>query len=482
MTLPERSLPLVLSIAFAMTGHLVAQSEDKHPLKVEVVVSSMKRAATFYRSKLAFAGGYGSKWSPDLTEVYGEKRVAPSTYILIQPPGTPSVGMAMLEAYRATEDTLFLQGAEEAADALMWCQLASGGWGGGYDFNRQIADNLHYRRDIDAGDSEPNERRAISSLDDNKTQAALLLLLELAHTAGVNEDDDLRHALDFGLEGLLAAQAPNGGWAQHFSGPFPHDSPERSAHVPEDWPRTFPDADYRSFYTLNDDVFLNTVRLLLRAWELEEDPRFLVAAKRSGDFLIRAQLPDPHPVWAQQYNHHMQPAWARKFEPPAACSRESLGALEALRLLWIVTGEEIYAAPIQPALDWFANSRLEGEEPRWARFYELSTNRPLYCRAESYELIYNPVDLPTHYDFVIGEDFQEELRAFRKRFENGRDWKLETDFTKLREKVSQALATQSANGTWHNEEGLIDAALFVENITAMAEYLTHNRKQTANSQ
>lgn len=454
-----------------IAGHGIRQTS----VSFEAIVDSMRRATAFYRTKLAFAGGYGSKWSPDLTEAYGEKRVVPRTYILIQPPGTPSVGMAMLKAWWATEDPLFLQGAREAAGALMWCQMASGGWGDGYDFNRQIADGRYLRRDVDAGDLESGERGNTSSLDDNKTQAALLLLLELAHSDGGRDDAGLRHALNYGLEGLLTAQAPNGGWAQHFSGPFLHDSPDREAQVPRDWPRTFPGANYRSFYTLNDDVFLNTIRLLLRAWELEEDPRFLEAAKQSGDFLIRAQLPEPHPVWAQQYNHRMQPAWARKYEPPAACSRESLGALEALRLLWVATGEERFAAPIPPALDWFAESRLEGEEPRWARFHELLTNRPLYCRAGTYELTYGPVDLPTHYDFVIGYEFHDELEAFRSRFEAGRDWKAKADPEELRESVSNALATQSPNGIWHNEEGLIDAALFVEHIATMCEYLASVR-------
>ena len=131
-------------------------------------------------------------------------------------------------------------------------------------------------------------------------------------------------------------------------------------------------------------MFLHTIRLLLRAWELEKDERFLSAAQKSGDFLLLAQLPEPHPIWAQQYNLQMEPAWARKFEPPAACSRESLGAMQALYELSLATGEKRYRGPLTAALAWFKRSHLDGDPNRWARFYELGANKPIYCEADTY--------------------------------------------------------------------------------------------------
>ena len=38
-------------------------------------------------------------------------------------------------------------------------------------------------------------------------------------------------------------------------------------------------------------------------------------AERAGDFILAAQMPEPQPAWAQQYDAAMHPAWARKFEP-----------------------------------------------------------------------------------------------------------------------------------------------------------------------
>ena len=54
------------------------------------------------------------------------------------------------------------------------------------------------------------------------------------------------------------------------------------------------------------------------------------AAIKTGDFFRRAQMPDPQPGWAQQYNAVMQPVWARKFEPPSITGGESLSVMRTL--------------------------------------------------------------------------------------------------------------------------------------------------------
>ena len=52
----------------------------------------------------------------------------------------------------------------------------------------------------------------------------------------------------------------------------------------------------------------------------------LLAARRGGDFILLAQMPEPQPAWAQQYNARMEPAWARRFEPASITGGESVGA------------------------------------------------------------------------------------------------------------------------------------------------------------
>jgi hypothetical protein len=464
-------LPFTGSLVFAAAAAAQEPEPDSSPVPtVEEVTVSMKKAASFYRSKLAYGGGYASRWSQDLTDVYGEKRPGSPTQIMIQPPGTTSVGLAMLKAYQVTGDRLFLQGAREAANALMWCQLASGGWSGSYDFARQRPSSLRYRRDVDAGVIDPEDRIAFSTLDDNKTQSALLLLLELANTPACARDENLRHALNFGLEGLLAAQAPSGGWPQQYNGAHQGAAPALKASFSTDWSRVFPDADYKHYYTLNDGVFLHTIRLLLRARELEKDERFLSAAQKAGDFLLLAQLPEPHPIWAQQYNLQMEPAWARKFEPPAACSRESLGAMQALYELSLVTGEERYREPLTAALAWFERSNLDGDPDRWARFYELGANQPIYCEADTYVITRESSNLPTHYTYILGDAFGEELGTFRQILKTGISSR--SDRRIDAEKVTAALQSQTDAGYWLSEGGLIDAGLFVLNFELMCEYIS----------
>ena len=448
--------------------------------EIETVIASMKRATSFFRREVSFAGGYAWKWPTDLSTAQAEAKPTQPGLIAIQPPGTPSVGMAMLEAYRVTEDKLFLQGAREAAQALIWCQMATGGWRSDFHFDPRQSRRLHFRRDIDGGDTERGKRWNGSSLDDEKTQSALLFLLELAHTPACADDPHLRHALDFGFDGLLAAQAPNGGWPQIFEGPADPNLAVSRAKFPATWPREHPDETYSRYYTLNDNNILETIRILLRAYELEQDERFLTSAKKAGDFLLAAQLPEPQPAWAQQYNFDFEPTWARRFEPPGVSSIESFGAMLALHELWIATGDDRFIATLPKAFDWLENRRLP--DGRWARFYELETNKPLYCTAETYEVTYDDSNLPTHYGFKIDADFSEDLEELKERLKktpaelraedaepnSASRW---TSFAKGRaSRVRDALRSQLDNGSWLRDE-MIDTREFVSNFERMSAYV-----------
>lgn len=446
---------------------------------VESATETMKRAASYFRSNVSFAGGYAYHWPRDLSTAHVEGRDSP-TFIGIQPPGTPSVGLAMLEAYRVTGDPLFLQAARETAQCLIWCQMASGGWRSDFDFDPRKASRLHFRRDLAAGDFDPGRRETRSSLDDNKTQSAIHFLLELAHAPTEFETPQLRLALDFALEQLLAAQAPNGGWPQQYSGPSNPELAVKPASYPESWSREFPGVDYTPFYTLNDGNLFHVMRLLLRAYELGEGERFLLAAKRLGEFLLLSQLPDLQPAWAQQYNFEMEPAWARKFEPPSVSSLESLSAINALIELWLATGDEKWVATIPKALDWLERSRME--DGRWARFYELRTNKPLYCKAETYEITYDDSNLPTHYGFKV--DLESKIATIRKNLATGREQLLAdrndepgspkawTSRAKsLSRYAKQAMASLKNPGVWLNDDGQIDARTFNANLQRMAAYV-----------
>jgi hypothetical protein len=497
MTSPVRFTPV---IAFLSLGALSFAEKPAKPKPAQAadavskpgnsgwpapdeVVAAMKKATSAMRS-ISFVGGYAWKWPVNLSEAKGENRSAPAL-IMLQPPGTPAVGEAMLAAYTATGDRLFLQGAKEAAQALMWCQMATGGWTGDFDFDPRKARDFHYRRDIEAGDLDPGKRHGISTLDDRKTQSAIRFLLDLAHDEAGKNDPALRASLKFALDGLLAAQAPNGGWPQQYRGAADASAPVVKAKINPQWPRVWPAVNYIDFYTLNDGNIYWVVKLLLQAHELEKDPRYLAAAKKAGEFLLVARLPDPQPVWAQQYNREMEPVWARKFEPPAASSIESFGALKALVDLWVATGETKWLEPVKPALAWLAKVKLP--DGRWARFYELGTDKPIYTKAGTYEFTYDDSDLPTHYGFKIDANLQEDLDGLTAVIARGREAILreraEVDPPKkwtsraksLVAKVQTALRDQSKEGWWLKDE-MIDAGLFVKNLNAMSAYIDAAKK------
>ncbi len=444
----------------------------------EEVAAAMKKAAAWFRREASFAGGYPFGWNPDRTEAYVEGRKSPSV-ISIQPPATTTVGKVLVEAWRVTQDPLYLQAAREAAQCLTWCQLSTGGWPSDFDFNPTVASRYHFRRDLDAGETEPGKLRNRTTLDDNKTQSALLFLVHLA--AEDPDNAELQRTVKFGFDGLLAAQAPNGGWPQQYSGPADPSLPaDLKARYPEEWSRIWPNEDYPVYYTLNDGNILQAVLLLLEAYKVSGEERYLESAKKAGDFLILAQMPDPQPGWAQQYNFQMEPVWARKFEPPSVSSVESLASLRALHYLWVATGEERFLKPIPKALEWLRSCKLP--DGQWARFYELRTNQPLYFVKDTYELTYDDGNMPTHYGFKI-EDFGKSLERFAEYLELSREemqYKLAEPDSEKRwaskaksaaKKARSAMEKLDSKGAWKSDGGAIESRDFIENMNAMISYV-----------
>jgi hypothetical protein len=215
--------------------------------------------------------------------------------------------------------------------------------------------------------------------------------------------EHLHEAALYTLNGVLKAQYPCGAWPQRFGGELENPDPElRQARFPQQWTREYPGTRYDRFYTLNDNTINDLIVTLLDAWEVYGDDRYLQAAQRGGDFLLLAQLPEPQPGWAQQYNRQMEPAWARKFEPPAITGGESQGVMRTLIELYRRTAEiddqaKRFLKPVPRAIEYYRSLLLP--DGRLARFYEIGTDRPLYF-TKDYRLTYDSSDMPTHYGFI----------------------------------------------------------------------------------
>lgn len=383
------------------------------PLSAQEGKQALQKAVSFFRNDVSASGGYLWQYSDDLTEREGERQ-ATATQIWVQPPGTPSVGDALLEAYLVSGEPYLLNAARNAGHALASGQLVSGGWDYVIEFDPKKRSAWAYRND-QPSDQKSSRTKNVTTLDDDTTQAALRFLMKL-DTVLKQQDQKIHEAVEYALAALLRAQYPNGAWPQRYSEfPSPEDFPIKRASYPETWPREYPKEDYRSYYTFNDDTLADLIDTMFLAEQLYDEPRYGAAARKAGDFILLAQMPEPQPAWAQQYNADMHPAWARRFEPASVTGGESQGVIRILLTLHRHTHDDKYLAPVKKALDYLERSQLP--DGRLARFYELKTNRPLYFTKE-YVLTYDDSDLPTHYGFKVSSrvsrlrsDYERSLNA-----------------------------------------------------------------------
>ena len=107
---------------------------------------ALRRAADFYGQKVAAHGGYVYRYSADLAKREGEGKTGPDT-VWVQPPGTPAVGMAYLDAYERTGDACLLDAAKAAGECLIRGQLRSGAWNASIEFAPEARKKYAYRVD-----------------------------------------------------------------------------------------------------------------------------------------------------------------------------------------------------------------------------------------------------------------------------------------------------------------------------------------------
>ena len=218
------------------------------------------------------------------------------------------------------------------------------------------------------------------------------------------------------------------------------------------------------------------VRVFLLAHRLYGREEYLATAIRAGEFLLAAQMPEPQPGWAQQYNRAMEPMWGRKFEPPAVASWETRRVIDALLNLYLDTGEDRYLNAAGRAAAWLEASQLP--DGRWARYYELRTNRPLYMTSD-YALTYDDGDTPRHYSFKGVFEVPRTLERYRS-LSNGDHVVTPAPLAapdaaqavadQLAPEVARVVAALDARGRWL-DDGMINSATFVANVDLLARYI-----------
>jgi PelA/Pel-15E family pectate lyase len=421
---------LCLAIAAFLLPRGWVRADDR-----EDALQSMKKGAEFYRSKIASHGGYVYYYSEDLKQRWGEGRATADT-IFVQPPGTPTVGMAYLKAYEATHDPMYLDAATEAAEALVYGQLQSGGW-------TQV---IHYAPAERLGKYRHGKGGSwnSSTLDDGQTQSALQMLARLDGALRFKHAK-IHEAALFGFDALLKAQFPNGAFPQVWTKPVEPHPIVKPKYPDYDWRTEGRVKNYWDYYTLNDNLAGSVSETLITAHQVYGDAKYKAALERLGDFLLLAQMPDPQPGWCQQYSYDMIPIWARKFEPPAVTAWESQDVMEVLIKIANYTGNKKYLEPIPRGLEYFQKCLLP--DGRVARYYELKTNKPLYMD-QQYQLTYDDSAVPEHYGWKQSARFDE----IRAKYEQARSAKGKSSTPQPTKpsatEVRQIIDQQDSAGRW----------------------------------
>ncbi len=196
---------------------------------------------------------------------------------------------------------------------------------------------------------------------DNRATTGELRFLAQAYAK--SPSDAVKAAVIRGVDYVLEAQCPNGGWPQNY--PL--------------------EGGYHDFITLNDSAMLHALEFLddvaegREAFALVDAPRrerARLAVERGNACLLRMQIRST--VWCAQHDLlSLAPAHARMFEPASLSGGESMEVVRYLMRL-PKTPERIKA--IEGAVAWFVAAKTFplGDKRQWARFYDMKTQQPIF--------------------------------------------------------------------------------------------------------
>ena len=274
----------------------------------------------------------------------------------------------------------------EIGDNILLMQKDNGGWPKNYDVFAILTEAQK--------DSVRAAKSTSNTTYDNGTIFTHIAALSIVYTA--TKDEKYKTGALKGLDFILQSQYKNGGWPQYY--PL------------ED--------NYSRCITYNDGAMAGIMKLIKDINDNRPEFAFIDTARRKQlekaykkglKCILKTQIIDngkPN-AWCQQYNEvTLQPAWARNFEPPCICNKES--AELVLFLMSIDHPSKKVIKAIQNAVVWFEEStiyntrmiRIPAERvvtahkvsttdriavtdstapPVWARYYEIETHRPMFC-------------------------------------------------------------------------------------------------------
>ncbi|MET0411843.1 MAG: pectate lyase, partial [Polyangiaceae bacterium] len=319
----------------------------------------MRKAVSFMAETVAYRGAYLWSYSSDFSRCWGELE-AKRSMLWVQPPGTPSVGHVLLDAFHATGDEYYYEAAEQVAQALIAAQRPSGGWNYVFDFAGQASLDEWYATvarnawRLEEFHLQPDN----STFDDACTAVAGQFMLRMAMERG---NAAYRASFQRVLELILVSQYPDGGW------------PQRYPLQP----------DYTRWLTFNDDVIGQNIELLVMASVALGDAELARRARAGFDCMRALQGPAPQAGWSLQYTLEGRPASARSFEPRALATHTTATNVQQLLSFYELSRDTRYLQRVPEALDWLDKVQLSPELARslggtHPTFVELGSDEPLY--------------------------------------------------------------------------------------------------------
>lgn len=268
------------------------------------------------------------------------------------------------------------------AENMLLYQRKNGGWP--KHFNKEKVDYRHTLTTEELNELKSGYEAGIDATIDNSATTKEIRYLAKAYKK--SNDKRFLTAAEKGIEYLLDAQYPNGGWPQYY--------PDFSS--------------YRSEITYNDNAMINVLNVLVDVLERDDNMEVINssyykdcarAVKCGISCILKTQIKQGQQLtaWCAQYDAKtLKPAKARAYELPSLSGGESVGILRFLMKL--PDPDKKIIAAVKGGIEWFEKVKIEGykfEEIKtaegrdrvliaeagnvlWARFYDLETNEPFF--------------------------------------------------------------------------------------------------------
>jgi PelA/Pel-15E family pectate lyase len=267
------------------------------------------------------------------------------------------------------------------ADNFILYQHTNGGWPKNIDMTLPINDKTR--------------QQILAEKDNNETtidnEATTWQLKFLARVYRETKRPDVLDSFNRGMDYLFAAQYPNGGWPQFYPKP----------------------QGYQCYITFNDNAVINVLNLMHNIVIGKKPYDFVDAARKEKsrlavqkgiDCILKCQIVHDGKslAWCAQHDEvTFEPRPARIYEKVSLSGRESVEIVRFLMRIDSPSPQIIKS--IESAVQWFKDAkltgfrydRIEGQNtpkgydyivvddptapPLWARFYEIGTNKPMFC-------------------------------------------------------------------------------------------------------